>query len=171
MPDSVKNLILVTGPSGVGKSVITDRLHQRLGGDWLLWQADRCAPRNHPAPSNLTPEQGRALDERMFAANIGAIASYLNHDWPVVAELTIVSAREADAIARVTGADLLIIHLDCSPQTLNSHLRERGTPNSASALAFYQFWRTVQLPQAVKISVDDINPDQAVDRILAARIG
>jgi len=33
---SAGDLIMVTGPSGVGKSTVTQRLHQRLGGDWLL---------------------------------------------------------------------------------------------------------------------------------------
>lgn len=167
MPDCTRNLIMVTGPSGSGKSTITERLHQRLGGDWLLWQVDRCSPIQHAAPRNLTREQGLALDARMFAANIAAIAAYLNNGWPVVAELAVMTTAEADAVQKIGADRTILVQLSCSAETLASHLRQRDTPVPMEwAIGFYEHWRGVHLPGAIQMDVDGIAATQVVDQLL-----
>lgn len=171
MAESAGNLIMVTGPSGVGKTTITEQLHQRLAGDWLLWQSDHCSPRRHPMSAqksaSLTREQQLVLEKRMFAANIDAIAAYLDNDWPVVAELAIMTAAEADAVRKSGTGRTTLVQLDCSPETLATHLQQRDTPVPMDwAVNFYEHWRNVDLPGAVQIDVDDITPTQVVDHIL-----
>lgn len=158
---------MVTGPSGVGKSTIAQQLHQRLGGDWLLWQSDLCQPRHHPVSANLTREQGLDLEQRMFAANIGAIAAYLNNGWPVVAELAVMTAAEADAVRQIGPGRTMLVQLSCSPETLAAHLQERNTPVPIDwAVNFYEQWQDVDLPGAVRIDVNDTTPAQVVDQVL-----
>jgi len=161
---------MITGPSGVGKSTITQQLHQRLGGDWLLWQADLCQPKHHPASSNLTAEQGLALEQQMFTANIGAVTAYLNNSWPVVAELAVMTAAEADAVHNSGPCQVLLVQLSCSPETLAAHLQERDTPVPMDwAINFYQQWHDIDLPGAVRIDLDNLTPAQVVDQILQHR--
>lgn len=171
MAGSVGHLIMVTGPSGVGKSTVTEQLHQRLGGDWLLWQSDLCSPKRHPIPAqlaaNMTREQGLALEGRMFAANIGAISAYLTNDWPVVAELAVMTAAEADDVLRFATVRTMLVQLTCSPATLAKHLQQRDTPVPMDwATNFYEHWGSVNLPGAVRIDVDDTTATQVVDEIL-----
>jgi len=161
------HLIMVTGPSGVGKSTITEQLHQRLGGDWLLWQSDHCQPRHHPVSANLTPDQAMGFEERMFSANIGAIAAYLNNGWPVVAELAVMTAVEAATVRTAGQGRTMLVQLGCSPETLAAHVQERDTPVPVDwAVSFYEQWRNVDLPGAVRIDVNDITSSQVVDEIL-----
>ncbi|GAB3923113.1 hypothetical protein GCM10011575_00500 [Microlunatus endophyticus] len=167
MSQTTADLILVTGPSGVGKSTVSQQIHDRLGGDWLLWQADLCQPRHHPIPTSLTPEQGLALEQRMFAANVDAIGAYLSNNWPVVAELTAMTAREADAIRRSATGRVMLVQLDCSPEALAAHLQLRDTPVPMDwAVTFYERWRGVTLPGAIRVDVTDKAPAEVVDRIL-----
>jgi len=169
--NSAGNLIMLTGPSGVGKSTITEQLHQRLGGDWLLWQADRCQPRGRllsaEQSANLTYAQALALEERMYAANISAISAYLSNDYPVVAELAVMSAAEADAVHKSSPGRTMLVQLTCTPETLAQHLQERDTPVPIKeAISFYERWRNVDLPDAVRIHVDNTTSAQVVDQIL-----
>lgn len=160
-------LILVTGPSGVGKSTVTNLLHQRLDGpDWVLWQADLCQPRHKPVPKSITPTDAQRLEERMFTANLGAIASYLGSGMSVVVELTILTDREAAAVRALTPGRSMIIQLGCGPETLRDHLNRRDTPVPAEwAASFYDQWHGIELP-AVKIDVDDRTADEVTSEIL-----
>lgn len=171
MAVSTGDLILVTGPSGVGKSTVTEELHQRLADNWMLWQSDRCSPRAHPEWAKLAAklpfEDQLALEERMIAANVGAIASYLDNGWPVVAELAVMTEADVDVVRRRAQGRTMLIQLSCSPETLATHLQQRDTPASIEwAVEFYERWRNVTLPRAVRIDVDDITPGQVTDRIL-----
>lgn len=140
---------------------------KRLGGDWLLWQSDLCQPRHRPVPANLTPEQRQALEERMFAGNIGAISAYLNNDWPVVAELAVMTAADAEAVQKIGIGRTMLIQLSCSPETLAAHLQQQDTPVPMEwAVDFYEHWRTVALPGAVQIDVNDMTATQVVDQVL-----
>lgn len=86
----------------------------------------------------------------MFAANLPAIAGYLNNAWSVVAELTVMTATEARAVHDIAFERSMIVQLDCSPQTLSSHLRDRDTPVPNSwAFSFYETWREIDLPTAI----------------------
>jgi hypothetical protein len=77
--------------------------------------------------ANLTREQGLDLEQRMFAANIGAIAAYLNNDWPVVAELAVMTAADADAVRQIGAGRTMLVQLSCSAATLAARLQERDT--------------------------------------------
>lgn len=167
---------MVTGPSGVGKSTITQELHQRLGGDWLLWQSDVCSPRNHPISAEqaatLTHERALALDQRMFAANLAAVTAYLDHNWHVVSELSIMTPAEAEAVRKSNKARTMLVQLNCSPETLAEHLRERDTPVPDDvAIDIYRNWADVDLPDAVHIDVDSLTAAQVVNKILRVWAG
>lgn len=170
-PDVIAgDLLLVTGPSGVGKSTITEMLQRDLSPDWLLWQADRCQPRTGALPASLSHEEALRLEARMFAANLGAIAAYLQNGWSVVAELAVMSPSDAAAVHAIAPGRSAIVQLDCSPETLSSHLSERETPvPDAWATDFYKAWVDVGLPAAIKINVDGRSPDEVVRAVIANR--
>lgn len=163
------DLILVTGPSGVGKSTVTTLLHQRLEGqDWVLWQADLCQPRRKPLPKSIPLPEADQLEDRMFVANLGSIASYLDAGMSAVVEMTILTGREASAVHALTPGRSMIIQLDCSPETLIDHLHSRHTSVGPEwAQSFYDRWRSVELPDAIPVAVDARTADDVTSTILA----
>ncbi|HEY9290201.1 MAG TPA: AAA family ATPase [Microlunatus sp.] len=159
---------MITGPSGVGKSTISQDLHRRLDGhNWLLWQADHCQPRLKPLSPQTTAEEANTLEARMFAANTASIAAYLHNGWSVVAELTVMDSESVTALHQTNAGRLLLIHLDCNTETLAAHLKERDTPvPNEWAVSFHDAWHNIELPNALRISVDDLTPPQVTDEIL-----
>ncbi len=108
------------------------------------------------------------MDDRKFAADLAAIAAYLNHGWSVVAELTVLTAAESTAIHDIAPARSLIIQLDCSPETLATHLRERDSsvPDEWAA-SNHSSWKDVDLQQTIMIAVDRRTANDVVAQIAA----
>ncbi len=163
------DLIVLTGPSGVGKSTVSQLLHDRLDGfEWLLWQADHCQPRLQPLPPSLTSTAARSLERRVFAGNVGSIAAYVSQGWSVVVELAVTSGAEVAALQKGATGRSLIVQLTCSPATLEMHLRRRESPVPPEwARSDLDVWTNLRLPGARPVNADGLSPGSVADEILA----
>ena len=79
-------------------------------------------------------------------------------------------ARPSIHVATIQQTDpgrLLLVQLDCDTATLAAHLRARDTPVPDEwAARFHDAWRSVELPNALKISVNNQTPSQVTEQIL-----
>jgi hypothetical protein len=90
--------IFISGPSGVGKTTVSQRLVRRLADPWLFFEVDRCQPPLPDRPGLATIENDRA----MVAANVGAVRSYVDAGFRVLAEMDV-----ADDFGQATVRQLL----------------------------------------------------------------
>ena len=117
----VHTSLLLTGPSGVGKSTVAGVLQARLSEGWLFYEVDRCSPRHPPFASFATPENDRALTR----ATLAAAAVYVAHGFRVILEIDVATPGRLPLVRETLG-DIPVVLLTCSESTMRTRAHGRG---------------------------------------------
>lgn len=172
-------LVLVVGPSGVGKDSIINAAKTALGG-----QADIIFPRRIiTRPSDPDSEDHDTLDEATFARLSGQGAFFLH--WPAhglhyalpgaVAEnladgATVIAnvSRSVVTEAQAKHPDTLVICITASPAVLEQRLLSRGREDLETVRR--RLARSAELPSGVATVtiVNDGSLEAAVEQFLSA---
>lgn len=160
----MRQLILINGPMGVGKSSVCERLYRSLpeavwlDGDWC-WMMN---------PFRVNEENKRMVEDnivyllRSFLHNSGlryVIFSWVMHQEAIAQSL--LARLRADC-----QFELHRISLVCSPETLQARLSARGTPETwESAAARLPLYR---LQDSLCLETDNLSPEQVALSIVEA---
>jgi len=160
----VKQLVFISGPMGVGKSAVCERLYRLLpdsvwlDGDWC-WMMQ---------PFRVNEENKRMVEDnivhllRNFLQNSSlqhVIFSWVMHQETIAQGL--LAQLQADC-----RFELHRISLICSPETLRERLSGRGTPEVWESAA-------VRLPlyreqKSICLETDSLSPEQTAQSIIRA---
>ncbi len=111
----LRTSMLLTGPSGVGKSTVGRALQARLSEGWLLFDVDRCGPLHPPLDSFATAENDLALTR----ATLAAAAVYVDHGFRVIIEIDVASPGRRALVLETLG-DTPIVLLMCSESSIRA---------------------------------------------------
>ncbi len=116
--------LILTGPSGVGKTAVGVELQQILREPWLLYEVDRAQPRPPDKAEFRTIEN----DRRMRLAVVHAARAYLDAGFSLMIEIGLIDETDRlSADAALRGIDTTVITLSCNRSTLEQHLDERSS--------------------------------------------
>ncbi len=161
---SVKQLIFVNGPMGVGKSAVCERLYRLLPGSvWL--DGDGCWMMH---PFRVNEENKQMVEDnivhllRNFLQN--SSLQYVIFSWVMHQEAIVQSL-----LARLWADSQFELHrisLVCSPETLQERLSGRGTPEvwerAAARLPLYRE------QQSICLETDSLSLEQIAQSIIRA---
>jgi chloramphenicol 3-O-phosphotransferase len=117
--------LVLTGPSGVGKTAVGLRLQQILPEPWLFHEIDRAQP------SALDRAEFRSVenDRRLQHAALSATRAYLDAGFSLIIEIGLFDETDSRSLAdALAGIDATVVVLSCSRSTLEQHLGERTSP-------------------------------------------
>jgi guanylate kinase len=170
-------LLLITGPSGVGKGTLVARLLERHPGLWLSVSATTRAPRAGEEEGRHYFVLDRAAFERQvaaggflewaeFAGNLygtprGAVQQRLDAGQPVLLEIELEGARQ---VRRSFPAGFQVLLQPPSFEELERRIRGRGT-DSEEAIARRLARAREELAAAAEFDAVVVNDD--LDRALA----
>ncbi len=170
-------LLLITGPSGVGKGTLVARLLERHPGLWLSVSATTRAPRAGEEEGRHYFFLDRAAFERQvaaggflewaeFAGNLygtprGAVQQRLDAGQPVLLEIELEGARQ---VRRSFPAGFQVLLQPPSFEELERRIRGRGT-DSEEAIARRLARAREELEAAAEFDAVVVNDD--LDRALA----
>jgi guanylate kinase len=170
-------LLLITGPSGVGKGTLVARLLERHPGLWLSVSATTRAPRAGEEEGRHYFFLDRAAFERQvaaggflewaeFAGNLygtprGAVQQRLDAGQPVLLEIELEGARQ---VRRSFPAGFQVLLQPPSFEELERRIRGRGT-DSEEAIARRLARAREELAAAAEFDAVVVNDD--LDRALA----
>lgn len=117
--------LVLTGPSGVGKTAVGLRLQQILPEPWLFHEIDRAQPSAPVRAEFQTVEN----DRRLRLAALSATRAYLDAGFSLIIEIGLFDETDSRSLAdALTGIDTTVVVLSCSRSTLEQHLDERTSP-------------------------------------------
>ncbi len=160
----MRTSVLLTGPSGVGKSTVGQVLQDRLTDGWLVYEADRCSPRLPPLDSFATAEN----DLAMTRASLGAAGAYLANGFRVIVEIDVASPGR-HPLAQEILEDTPVVLLSCSEATIRERASGRG-PNAVDPTWALGHWRNGMwdhLNADLVIETDNRSPDEVADEVAA----
>jgi adenylylsulfate kinase-like enzyme len=104
--------IVLTGPSGVGKSAVALSLQQVLTVPWAFFEVDRCQPRLPVGHPGLTSE----AEPRMLRANLAAARAYIEAGFPLIIEIALIDDDLKAVREALAGLEVFTVVLDCFAQ-------------------------------------------------------
>jgi chloramphenicol 3-O-phosphotransferase len=114
--------LVLTGPSGVGKTAVGLRLQQILPEPWLFHEVDRAQPSAPDRAQFHTVEN----DRRLRHATLCATRAYLDAGFSLIIEIGLFDETDSRSLAdALAGIDTIVVVLSCSRSTLEQHLDER----------------------------------------------
>lgn len=146
--------LILTGPSGVGKTTVALQLQRTLTNPWLFYEVDRAQPRPPNRPDFMTVDN----DRRLRRANLLAARGYLDSGFSTIIEIGLTDEGDRKALDEaMSGIDTTVITLSCDAATLERHLAERdGTADAWAREHHAQL--SGALPGAVEITTDGRDP-------------
>lgn len=141
VPDRAGRLVLLNGPSSVGKSSVARAFADAQPTPWLVLPVDLLhAQRSRPdltAPRDeMDEESWQRLFRRTRAGYHRALAGLVGAGLDVVGDHVLSEPwRVADLAEVLVGADALLVHLTAGPETLAARERERGDREPGLAVA------------------------------------
>jgi chloramphenicol 3-O-phosphotransferase len=157
------DVIMLTGPSGVGKSTVALSLQQVLAAPWVFFEYDRCSPRlpmGNPAMTSVSESQ-------ILRANLAAARAYVDSGFHMIVEITLID-DDLDVVREtLAGLEVFTVVLDCSRAELAAHLTERQSRVPVDqALDFYEKFADRWPTYAdLRLTVDGLRPEQAAVKI------
>jgi hypothetical protein len=165
---SFKGAVLVTGPSGSGKSVLAGSLAARLGAALLSTDAVRRDLFGRRESASEALGEGRYTPEsreRVYANVIARAESLLSQGRPLIIDGTYITRdRRAPVIAAVRAAGVPLLVIECSAPDAVVRTRQdqrRGEPWTASEGRYEIYERQKrelqpadELPEAERLSMD-----------------
>lgn len=116
--------LVLTGPSGVGKTAVGVRLQQILAEPWLFYEVDRAQPR----PPNRAEFRTIENDRRMRLAVLRAACVYLEAGFSLIIEIGLFEETDRRSVDEaMRGIDTTVVALSCNRSTLEQHLDERAS--------------------------------------------
>ncbi len=166
--DGAGQLIVLSGPSAVGKTCVATELQRMLVGRWLFLEIDRMQP---PV---LWPDATVADERAMTTANLRAIRAYVDSGFSVIAEMDVTRDRWGLADEILGDLNPYFVVLEAGPETLLVRARHRFQsagpahpyphPAWVAWHATHIDWSTARAD--LHIAVDDLAPEQAA-RVIA----
>ncbi|WP_289230799.1 chloramphenicol phosphotransferase CPT family protein [Barrientosiimonas endolithica] len=141
VPDRAGRLVLLNGPSSVGKSSVARAFADAQPTPWVVFPVDLLhAQRSRPdltAPrDDMDEESWQRLFRRTRAGYHRALAGLLEAGLDVVGDHVLSEPwRIADLVEVLADADVLLVHLTAEPEILAARERERGDREPGVALA------------------------------------
>jgi predicted kinase len=116
--------LVLTGPSGVGKTAVGLRLQQILPEPWLFHEVDRAQPSAPDRAEFQTVEN----DRRLRHAALSAARAYLDAGFSLIIEIGLFDESDSRSLAdALAGIDTTVVVLSCSRSTLEQHLEQRAS--------------------------------------------
>ena len=158
--------LIITGPSGVGKTAVALHLQHTLEEPWLFYEVDRAQPRlPKDRPDFATIENER----RMRRAVLGAARAYLDAGFSLIIEVGLFGETDRGSVDEsLAGIDTTVVVLSCSRSTLEHRLNERTSRvDKAWARKFYERFAGVAIESSIVVPTDD----RSVSEVSAAVAG
>jgi predicted kinase len=146
--------IFLSGPSGVGKTTVSRALIRRLTEPWLFFEVDKCQPTLPDRPEVATIE----IDRAMVAANIGAVRSYVDSGFRVLAEMDVADDFSRTTVRQLLGKRARTIVLTCSTETAVNRASTRSAGVSMDFVRRHTLSRSWN-----DVEVDRIEPTDGRD--------
>ena len=176
------SLILMHGPSGAGKSWLSERLVPRLRAVRIRSDVERRRLAGTPAGSTVSGVRQGIYSAQFSHRTYGRLAdcaeSCLRAGFSAIVDATFLEAADRElfrALARHTGANLVIVSCQSDPVTLSRRVLERSTWHTDAADAslaildtqLREFAPFTLAEQSCVIAVDTCEP-HAVQRVATA---
>ena len=133
-----RNLIVISGSSGVGKSTLARALQERfLPAQWLHFSVDSifyCLPRSIVERVDQHNEHGLVDSKAIVAAAYAATCTLLDLGHRVIFDAVILSENGAERMTSEFGRfDPLLVELTCSWEEIQTRTLARGDRTIAEA--------------------------------------
>ncbi|GMG84128.1 hypothetical protein LNKW23_33420 [Paralimibaculum aggregatum] len=190
MPGSARDqgkLVVIVGPSGVGKDTLIDGARARLAEN----PAFRFARRSITRPASAGGEAHREITPEAFEAGVAGGAFFvhwtahgLGYGVPVAVLEDLRAGRnvvlngsrtalpEIVARARAEGIEVALIHVDASPEVVAARLEKRGRESADEIRARRQRKPLAQVEGVtVATVINDGSVEEGIERFIAALLG
>lgn len=118
--------LILTGPSGVGKTAVGLRLQDLLDTPWLFYEVDRTQPQ---LPKDATQLATVETDNLLRRCLLRAGRVYLDAGFSLIIEIGLSGQADQRIVEEtLAGVDLTIVVLTCEPETRERHLAGRHGP-------------------------------------------
>lgn len=114
--------LILTGPSGVGKTTVAILLQRILADPWLFYEVDRAQPRVPQRADFITTDN----DRRIRRANLLATRAYLDSGFSTIIEQFLTDRTDWETLDEtMSGIDTTVFLLTCTAATLERNLANR----------------------------------------------
>ncbi len=164
-------LILINGPTGVGKSTIAKKIHSVLPLSFLL---DIDAQRRNISNYKKYRVESKDL---VLSLSLAIVENYLQNGHDVIIDKVLTDAQVSDhflELGKKYGATVFEFVLNTDKETLMARADERGFIEDSllTREKVGEFWDNIQnyikeRPQAIVIETRNLNIDETFDRVWA----